>query len=239
MFENNSGAYLGSQDTCSTRFSVSAILKHVYLWMTLALLISGLTAMYVAGSPALIEKIFTGRATIWIIFLAQFGLIWLISSRISTMSVITATLLFVAYSVLTGVTLSCVFLLFTMESIANVFFITAGTFAAVSIYGFITKKDLSSLGSFLYMALFGLIIASVVNWFLDSELMYWIISYVGVIIFIGLTAYDTQKIKQMAIACSSESEDVQNKVALIGAIHLYLDFINLFLYLLRIFGRRK
>lgn len=239
MFENNSEAYLGYQDTYTVRSAVSAILKNVYLWMTMALLISGFTAMLVAGNPVLIEKIFAGRGTLFLLFLAQFGLIWLISSRIGTMSFTTATLLFIAYSLLTGVTLSSIFILFTVGSIASVFFITAGTFASVSIYGFITKKDLSTWRSYLLMGLIGLIIASIVNWFLASELMYWIISYVGVIIFVGLTAYDTQKIKQLASACYAENEETQNKVALLGAITLYLDFINLFLYILRIFGKRK
>ena len=239
MFENNSGAYLDCQDTYTVRSAVSAILKNVYLWMTLALIISGFTAMLVAGNPVLIEKIFAGRGTLFLLFLAQFGLIWLISSRIGTMSFTTATLLFIAYSLLTGVTLSSIFVLFTVGSIASVFFITAGTFASVSIYGFITKKDLSTWRSYLLMGLIGLIIASIVNWFLASELMYWIISYVGVIIFVGLTAYDTQKIKQLASACYAENEETQNKVALLGAITLYLDFINLFLYILRIFGKRK
>lgn len=239
MFENNSEAYLGCQDTYTVNSAVSAILKNVYLWMTMALLISGFTAMLVAGNPVLIEKIFAGRGTLFLLFLAQFGLIWLISSRIGTMSFTTATLLFIAYSLLTGVTLSSIFVLFTVGSIASVFFITAGTFASVSVYGFITKKDLSTWRSYLLMGLIGLIIASIVNWFLASELMYWIISYVGVIIFVGLTAYDTQKIKQLASACYAENEETQNKVALLGAITLYLDFINLFLYILRIFGKRK
>jgi FtsH-binding integral membrane protein len=187
----------------------------------------------------LIEKIFNGRGTLFLLFLVQFGLIWFITSRIGTISFTTATLLFIAYSVITGVTLSSIFILFTAGSIASVFFITAGTFASVSIYGYITKKDLSTWGTYLFMGLIGLIIASIVNWFLASELMYWIISYVGVMIFVGLTAYDTQKVKQMASACYAENEETQNNVALLGAITLYLDFINLFLYILRIFGKRK
>ena len=239
MFENNSGAYVGPNEAYTTRFAVSAILKNVYLWMTMALAISGLTAMLVAGNAELVQAIYAGRGTLLILFLVQFGLIWLISARIGTMSFITATLLYIAYSVVTGVTLSSIFLLFTTGSIASVFFITAGTFAALSIYGFVTKKDLSTWRSYLIMGLIGLIIASIVNWFLASEMMYWIISYVGVAIFIGLTAYDTQKIKQLAYACHMEDEETRNKVALLGAITLYLDFINLFLYILRIFGKRK
>ena len=239
MFENNSGAYVGPNEAYTTRFAVSAILKNVYLWMTMALAISGLTAMLVAGNAELVQAIYAGRGTLLVLFLVQFGLIWLISARIGTMSFITATLLYIAYSVVTGVTLSSIFLLFTTGSIASVFFITAGTFAALSIYGFVTKKDLSTWRSYLIMGLIGLIIASIVNWFLASEMMYWIISYVGVAIFIGLTAYDTQKIKQLAYAFHMEDEETRNKVALMGAITLYLDFINLFLYILRIFGKRK
>ena len=239
MFENNSGAYIDSNETYASRFAVSAILKNVYLWMTLALAISGLTAMVVAGNAELMQKIYAGRGSLLILFLVQIGLIWMISARIGTMSFVTATLLFLAYSVVTGFTLSSIFVLFTMGSIANVFFITAGTFAVVSIYGFVTKKDLTSWRTYLIMGLIGVIIASIVNWFLASEMMYWIISYVGVVIFIGLTAYDTQKIKQLAYASHVEDEEIRNKVALLGAITLYLDFINLFLYILRIFGKRK
>ena len=239
MFENNSGAYVGPNEAYTTRFAVSAILKNVYLWMTMALAISGLTAMLVAGNAELMQTIYAGRGTLFVLFLVQFGLIWLISARIGSMSFVTATLLYITYSVVTGVTLSSIFLLFTTGSIASVFFITAGTFAALSIYGFVTKKDLSTWRSYLIMGLIGLIIASIVNWFLASEMMYWIISYVGVAIFIGLTAYDTQKIKQLAYACHMEDEETRNKVALLGAITLYLDFINLFLYILRIFGKRK
>lgn len=237
MFENNQ-PYVANE-SYEARFAVTAVLKNVYLWMTLALAISGLTAMVVAGNAELVARIFATRGTLLILFLAQFGLIWAISSRIGTMSFVTATLLFLLYSVITGVTLSSIFLVFTMESLASVFFITAGTFAVVSIYGFVTKKDLSTWGSYLLMGLIGVIIASIVNWFLASEVMYWIVSYVGVAIFVGLTAYDTQKIKVLANQCYMEDSETQNKVALMGAITLYLDFINLFLYILRIFGKRK
>ena len=216
----------------------AAILKDVYLWMTSALVISGLTAMLVAGNPTLINTIFSSKFGFIAIILAQLGLVMLISSRINKLSVLTATVLFILYAALTGVTLSSIFLVFTQESITSVFFITAGTFAVVSAFGYITKKDLSSLGNILFMGLIGIIIASVVNWFLHSEMLYWIVSYVGVLIFVGLTAYDTQKIKQMAIEYSDGNFEITKKVALIGALSLYLDFINLFLHLLRIFGKR-
>lgn len=215
------------------------ILKNVYLWMCSALVISGLTAMYVAANPNILRIVFANSMSVILMFLAQLGLIWFITAKINSISSTVATILFIVYSILTGVTLSSIFLVFTQESIASVFFITAGTFGGISLYGYTTKKDLSTWGSYLIMGLIGLIIASVVNWFLNSEMLYWIVSYVGVLIFIGLTMYDTQKIKQLSYQYSGEDDETMNKVALLGAITLYLDFINLFLYLLRIFGKRK
>lgn len=216
-----------------------AILKNVYLWMTLALGISGITAIAVANSPQLLELLYGNGLALFIVFIAQLGLVWLISARISSMSINTATALFIAYSILTGVTLASIFIVFTQESIASVFFISAGTFAAISLYGYTTKRDLSNWRTYLLMGLIGLIIASVVNWFMHSEMLYWIISYVGVLVFVGLTAYDTQKIKQMALVSYNQEGEISQKIALLGALTLYLDFINLFIYLLRIFGRRK
>lgn len=216
-----------------------AILKNVYLWMTLALGISGLTAIGVANSHQLLELLYSNSIVLFIIFLVQLGLVWFISAKINSISINTATALFIAYSILTGVTLASIFIVFTQESIANVFFISAGTFAGISIYGYTTKRDLSNWSAYLFMGLIGLIIASVVNWFMHSEILYWIISYVGVLVFVGLTAYDTQKIKQLALISHDHNGDVPQKVALIGALTLYLDFINLFIYLLRIFGKRK
>lgn len=216
-----------------------AILKNVYLWMTLALGISGVTAIAVANSPQLLELLYGNGLALFIVFIAQLGLVWLISARISSMSINTATALFIAYSILTGVTLASIFIVFTQESIASVFFISAGTFAAISLYGYTTKRDLSNWRTYLLMGLIGLIIASVVNWFMHSEMLYWIISYVGVLVFVGLTAYDTQKIKQMALVSYNQEGEISQKIALLGALTLYLDFINLFIYLLRIFGRRK
>lgn len=215
------------------------ILKNVYLWMTLALGISGVTAIAVANSPQLLELLYGNGLVLFIVFIAQLGLVWLISARISSMSINTATALFIAYSILTGVTLASIFIVFTQESIASVFFISAGTFAAISLYGYTTKRDLSNWRTYLLMGLIGLIIASVVNWFMHSEMLYWIISYVGVLVFVGLTAYDTQKIKQMALVSYNQEGEISQKTALLGALTLYLDFINLFIYLLRIFGRRK
>lgn len=227
------------QTTHSVQPMHLAILKDVYLWMCSALVISGLTALYVSVNPNILRIVFANSMSLILMFLAQLGLIWFISAKINSISSTVATILFIVYSILTGVTLSSIFLVFTHESIASVFFITAGTFGGISLYGYTTKKDLSTWGSYLIMGLIGLIIASVVNWFLNSEMLYWIVSYVGVLIFIGLTMYDTQKIKQLSYQYSGEDDETMNKVALLGAITLYLDFINLFLYLLRIFGKRK
>ena len=227
------------QTTHSVQPMHLAILKDVYLWMCSALVISGLTALYVSVNPNILRIVFANSMSLILMFLAQLGLIWFISAKINSISSTVATILFIVYSILTGVTLSSIFFVFTHESIASVFFITAGTFGGISLYGYTTKKDLSTWGSYLIMGLIGLIIASVVNWFLNSEMLYWIVSYVGVLIFIGLTMYDTQKIKQLSYQYSGEDDETMNKVALLGAITLYLDFINLFLYLLRIFGKRK
>jgi FtsH-binding integral membrane protein len=218
---------------------VSSVLKRVYLWMTFALVITGLTAMYVVKSQAILELIYSSQYSIMVLFLVQLGVVWLLSSCIHKLSFAVATLLFILYSVLTGIVFSSIFFVYTLGSIANVFLITAGTFAAVSCFGLLTKKDLSNWGTYLFMGVIGLIIASLVNWFFKSEMLYWISSYIGVAIFVGLTAYDTQRIKAMVQEGSMEGEVATNRIALMGALSLYLDFINLFLYLLRIFGRRK
>lgn len=218
---------------------VSSVLKRVYLWMTFALVISGLTAMYVVESPQILELVFSSKNAIIVLFLAQLAVVWVLSALIYRLSFAVSTLLFILYSVLTGVVLSSIFFAYTLDSIANVFLITAGTFAAVSCYGLVTKKDLSGWRTYLIMGLIGLIIASLVNWFLQSETMYWIASGVGVAIFVGLTAYETQKIKVLIQENSMAGEDLTNRIALMGALSLYLDFINLFLYLLRFLGRKK
>ncbi|MFA6581475.1 MAG: Bax inhibitor-1/YccA family protein, partial [Paludibacter sp.] len=172
------------------------------------------------------------------LLISELVLVGILVGVIKKMSAMTATIIFVLYSILNGLTMSCIFFAFTTESIASVFFISAGTFAAMSAYGFFTKKDLTEMGNILIMALFGLIIASVVNMFLKSEMLYWISSYAGVLIFVGLIAYDTQKLKKLNIIGNEGSEE-DKKEAIIGALTLYLDFINLFLFLLRIFGRRR
>ena len=216
-----------------------ALMRKVYVWMTLALLITGFTAYGVASSPGIISAIFANKMVVWGIFFAELGIVWYVSARIMRLSLMSATLLFVLYSVLNGLMLSFIFIVYTMTSIASVFFITAGTFAVMSLIGYFTKADLSSLGRILMMALIGLIIATLVNVFLLKDTgLGLILSYVGVLIFVGLTAYDTQKIKQMLMQADDVSEEAQ-KIALMGALALYLDFINLFLYLLRIFGGNR
>ena len=214
-----------------------ALMRKVYLWMTLALVITGFTAYIVATSLALLNIVYSSQAVIWILFGVELALVIGITAAINKLSLPVATLLFVLYSVVNGVVFSSIFMLFSMSTISTVFFITAGTFGAMSVFGYTTKTDLTSWGKLLMMALVGLIIATVVNIFMKSSGLDVIISYVGVLIFVGLTAYDTQKIKEMCIQAPDAGE-VMQKYALLGALSLYLDFINLFIYLLRIFGRR-
>lgn len=213
------------------------LMRKVYVWMTLALVITGITAYGVVSSPAILQAIYTNQLLFWGLIIAEFALVIGVTAAINKLSLTTATLMFVLYSVINGAMLSSIFLIYTASSIATVFFITAGTFAAMAIVGYTTKADLSSMGKILFMALIGLIIATIVNIFVKSSGLDMIISYVGVLIFVGLTAWDSQKIKQMMLQAPDAGEGMQ-KMALLGALTLYLDFINLFIYLLRIFGRR-
>jgi len=214
------------------------LMRKVYVWMSLALAITGFTAYGVATSPGILQAIFGNQILFWGLIIAEFALVIGVSAAINKLSLTTATLMFILYSVVNGALLSSIFLLYTVSSISTVFFITAGTFAAMAIVGYTTKTDLSSFGKILLMALIGLIIATVVNVFIKSSGFDMIISYIGVLIFVGLTAYDSQKIKQMLLQAPDASEGAQ-KIALLGALSLYLDFINLFIYLLRIFGKRE
>ena len=215
-----------------------ALMRKVFVWMTLALAITGLTAYGVATSPALLSLIFSSKVTFFGLIIAEFALVFAISGAINRLSLSTATLLFILYSVINGATLSSIFFAFSVATIGKVFFITAGTFGAMALVGYTTKTDLTSMGKLLFMALLGIIIASVVNIFVASSGLDLILSYVGVLVFVGLTAYDTQKIKQMCQSAPDAGETTQ-KLALIGALSLYLDFINLFLYLLRIFANNR
>lgn len=213
-------------------------MRHVFTWMFGALGITALTAMLVAKS-SLIYTMIMNPGLLWGLIIAELALVFILSARIGKMSFFTSSLLFTIYSILNGVTLSSIFIVYTMTSIAATFFITAGMFGAMALWGYFTKKDLSKWGSIFFMLLIGLILATVVNLFLRSDAMGFIFSIVGVIIFTGLTAFDVNKIKQMLAQMQGfEEGDVVRKVALMGALMLYLDFINLFLYLLRFFGRR-
>jgi len=216
----------------------SSFFYKVYGWMAAALALTGLVAMQVASSEAAVRFIIGNSVVFFGLIIAELVLVMVLSAAIKRLSATVATVLFFVYSAFNGLTLSVIFLAYTKESIATTFFVTAGTFAAMSAYGYFTKRDLSHWGSLLFMGLIGIIIASVVNFFLRSSALYWIITYAGILIFVGLTAYDTNRIKQMSSHFEEGSEDYI-KFAVMGALMLYLDFINLFLLLLRLLGRRK
>ena len=221
----------------SSALSFPALMSKVYLWMTLALVVTGMTAYYVASSPAILYAIVSNQIAFWGLFIGELVLVFVLSSRIMSLSFVTASLMFVAYSVMNGVFFSFIFLAYTEQSIATTFLITAGTFGAMSLFGFVTKRDLSAMGRILFMLLIGLIIATVVNIFMKAEGLTLILNYAGVVIFVGLTAYDTQSIKQM-LQEHGDKEGAE-KIALLGSLSLYLDFINLFIYLLRFFGESR
>ena len=211
----------------------NSVMRRVYFKMFLAMIVTAVTSVFVAGNEAILTLIFSSRVAPIVLLVLQVGVVLILSGRIQKLSTGTASLLFYLYSVLTGVTLSVILLVYTASSIAQTFFITAAVFAAMSIYGYFTSNDLSRFGSIMFMALIGLIVCSLVNMFFKSSTMDWIISFAGVLIFIGLTAWDTQKIKYMT---AYADESMVGKLATIGALNLYLDFVNLFLYLLRFFG---
>lgn len=220
--------------------SFSILMGKVYLWMTLALLITGFTAYSVVQSVSLMTIMFEHPLMVFGICGAEIALVFIISSRIRKLGLTQATILFILYSLLNGVTLSFTLLVYQEASIAKAFFITAGTFGIMSLYGYTTKKDLSSIGKLLFFALIGLVIATIVNLFCKSSGFDLIISYAAVIIFIGLTAWDSQKIKKILIEESQYGVDEHSqKIALLGALELYLDFVNLFIYILRILGSKK
>ena len=213
-------------------------MQKVYLWMTFALTLTGFVAYRTTQSEFLLELIFGSSFGFIGLIIGELALVFWISSGIQRMSSNMAIGLFLLYSVLNGMTLSVLLIAYTGASVASTFFITAGMFGAMSVYGYTTKQDISSWGNLLFMALIGLILASVVNIFLQSSGLYWLISYIGVLVFVGLTAYDTQKIKQLAAQVIVESEEGR-KVAILGALTLYLDFINMFIFMLRILGNRR
>lgn len=220
--------------------ALSQLMRNVYSWMSLALLVTGLTALFVVKNLTIAELIFSNSITIWVIIIAQLGLALLFTAKLHKISFNAAILMFIGYAILTGVTFSSLFILYTSESIASTFFITAATFGTMSLYGFFTKKDLTKWGNLLIMGLWGIIIASLINFIFKSPTVMWITTIVGVLVFVGLTAYDTQKIKLMLSEyANGEVNEGTYKLALYGSFMLYLDFINLFLKLLRILGKRK
>ena len=221
----------------SSTTAQAAFMTKVYGWMTIALVITGFTAMFTAMTPALTEFIFSSKLVFYGLIIGELLLVGSLIMAVQRMSPLVAALVFIGYSALNGLTLSSIFFLYTSGSIALTFFITAGTFGVMSIYGYTTKADLTRIGNLAMMALIGVIIASIANFFLESETLYWIISYVGVAIFVGLVAYDTQKIKNISASMDVTSAEGK-RASVIGALTLYLDFINLFLFLLRLFGRR-
>jgi FtsH-binding integral membrane protein len=220
--------YQGSQEAVFSNF-----MQRVYQWMAMGLGLTGLLAFLTLQSVPLMRFLLSGG--MWLFFIVELGIVFWLSASLRKISAQAATLGFLIYSALNGVTLSGIFLYYTAASISSTFFITAMTFAGVSVYGWMTKQDLTSVGSFCGMALWGVIIASIVNMFFHAPAFYWILSYVGVAVFIGLTAYDTQRLK----AIHQSMPNAPEQLAIFGALMLYLDFINMFLFLLRIFGRRR
>ncbi len=215
---------------------VSAFLSKVYGWMFLGLLITAGVAFGVASSPALIETLILNRLLFWILLLAPIGLVWYLSARVDKIAPTTAAILFLVYAAMVGVTTSVVLLAYTGASVVSAFVITSGMFGAMAVFGTVTKKNLAGLGQLMFMGLIGLIIAMVVNIFLFNDVLSFVISVVGVIVFTGLTAYDAQRMKEMAVALP---EGKVGSYAVVGALSLYLDFINLFFFILRLFGGRR
>lgn len=232
-----------NKSTMNTKVSLdqemiqAAFISKVYGWMSGALLLTALVAMWTVSTPAVMRLVFGSQLSFYALIAAELGLVIYVSARIHRITAERAGVFFLLYALLNGLTLSTVFLVYTEGSIASTFLITAATFGIMSFYGYTTKKDLTSIGRLAMMALIGLILATVVNIFMQSEVLYWFANYAGVLIFVGLTAYDTQKIKRM-VAFEDSTEQVKKK-SIIGALTLYLDFVNMFLYLLRIFGDRR
>ena len=245
----NQRSFTKSVDQAAIDEGLRAYMLKVYNYMTIGLLLTGFIA-YFFGKASIVTNemgqivgvtqlgaLLFGSPLKWVVMLAPLGFVFYLSARINKMSVSAAQITFWVFSAIMGLSLASLFIEFTQTSIARVFFITSGTFAAMSLYGYTTKRDLTKLGSFLMMGLIGIIIASLVNIFLKSAMMYFVVSILGVLIFVGLTAYDTQKIKNMYSA--SDTIEISGKKAIMGALTLYLDFINLFIMLLRLFGQRR
>ena len=231
-------SYPGAQATISRADTINAFMRGVYGWMSAGMLLTAGTAWYTATSPLGVSLLQTPGLMLGLI-LVQFGLVIGLSAAINRLSGTAATLMFLAYSALTGLTLSSIFFVYSMTSIFQAFVVTAGMFGAMSVYGMVTKRDLTSMGSFLFMGLIGIVLASVVNMFLKSSAMGFIISVIGVLVFTGLTAYDTQKLKYMGEAMPLGDGTAIRRGTILGALTLYLDFLNLFLMMLRLFGSSR
>lgn len=232
--------YISRSQSVSERQALTNVfLRGVYLWMSVGLAVTAVVAWYVSQSPAILNAVFGNSMLLIGLVVAQLGLVIALSAAVHKMSAATATGLFLGYSALTGLTLSTIFIVYTYASIVTVFITCSGMFAAMSLYGLITKRDLTSMGSFMFMGLIGLLIASIVNFFLQSPALYYAISGIGVIVFAGFTAYDTQAIRNMGENAPMDDALAIRRGTVIGALRLYLDFINLFIMLLRLFGDRR
>lgn len=215
---------------------VTAFLSRVYGWMFLGLLLTAGTAVVVASSPVLIKTLILNRGLFWVMVLAQLGLVIYLSARVNKMAPATAAILFLVYSALVGVTTSTIFLVYTGASIMSAFVVAGGMFGAMAVFGSLTKRSLAGVGQFMFMGLIGLIIASIINIFVFSDMLSFVISVVGVLVFTGLTAWDAQRLKHMAVALP---DGRVGAYAVVGALSLYLDFINLFFFILRLMGGRR
>ncbi|MBV4367656.1 Bax inhibitor-1/YccA family protein [Erwinia phyllosphaerae] len=218
---------------------LQAYMAQVYGWMTCGLLLTAFVSWYAARTPAVMELVFSSRMTFFGLIIVQLGLVFVLSGMVHKLSGAVATGLFMLYSALTGLTMASIFLVYTYSSIASTFVVTGGMFGVMSFWGYTTKRDLSRMGSMLFMALIGIVLASVVNYWLKSTALMWAVTYIGVLVFVGLTAYDTQKLKNIGESIDTRDKENLRRYSIMGALTLYLDFINLFLMLLRIFGNRR
>ncbi|KOC92877.1 Bax inhibitor-1/YccA family protein [Winslowiella iniecta] len=214
-------------------------MAQVYGWMTCGLLLTAFVSWFAANTPAVMQLVFANQITFFGLIIVQLVLVFVLSGMVHKMSGAVATALFMLYSALTGLTMASIFLVYTYSSIASTFFITAGMFGAMSFWGYTTRRDLSGMGNMLFMALIGIILATLVNFWLKSTALMWAVTYIGVIVFVGLTAYDTQKLKNIGEGINVDDKENLRRFSIMGALTLYLDFINLFLMLLRIFGNRR
>ena len=236
MTPYDTGSHIAFPSTVPIASRVSASLSAVYGWMCAGLAITAATAWFIAGSPTIVQAIAANRVLFWGLMIAQLGIVFVLSARVQQLAASTASLLFVVYSALTGVTMAFVLLAFTGESVATTFLVTAGMFGGLAVYGTVTRRSLAGLGQFLFMGLMGVVLASIVGIFWHSDGLQFVISFIGVLVFTGLTAYDAQRLKAMAL---ETPEGQTSSYAIVGALALYLDFINLFLFLLRFTGNRR